>query len=148
MKKFITVLLSLHLSLIPLTGFAECAKCKYYAGFGLAMTPESDCKNASTADISGRVISVETVDRKHDIVEGVYLLVKKNDDTMVPVRLCPESYLSARGLNISPSDEVTIEGYLVKNDQDKECLIAKWIEKNGQRLAMRDKSGRSLWSQR
>ena len=124
------------------------------ASFVLAQAPRAgrqgspiyDVKTETT--IEGTVVAVETIagpgGRGRRGLGGTHLVVKTETEKL-DVHMGPTVYLAEKQIAIATGDAVEILGSRVTIDEEP-VLIAREIKKGDQTWALRDASGRPLWS--
>lgn len=99
---------------------------------------------SAETSIAGTV--VEVVQPQRDRMMGTHLLVKTNTET-IEVHLGPANFISREGFTFTKGDSVEILGSKVPM-RGSEVLIAREVTKDGQKLTLRDETGRPLWAGR
>lgn len=124
------------------------------ASFAFAQAPRAgrqgsriyDVKTETT--IKGTVEAVETIagpgGRGRRGLGGTHLVVKTETENL-EVHMGPAAYLAEKQITIAKGDAVEILGSRVTID-GKPVLIARQMKKGDQTWALRDSSGRPLWS--
>jgi hypothetical protein len=108
-------------------------------------SPMYDVKTETT--IEGTVVAVETIagpggGRRG--LGGTHLVVKTETEKL-DVHMGPTAYLAEKQIAVAAGDAVEILGSRLTIDNEP-VLIARQIKKGDQTWALRDASGRPLWS--
>jgi hypothetical protein len=111
-------------------------------------SPMYDTKTEVT--VSGTVESVETIAgpaaRGRQGLGGTHLVLRIETETeMLEVHLGPSAFLNEKNINIVKGDAVEILGSRITID-NKPVLLARQIKKGDKTWALRDASGRPMWS--
>ena len=109
-------------------------------------SPMYDVKTETT--IKGTVENVETVTggggRGRHALGGTHLTVKTEKET-VEVHVGPTAYLTEKGITLAKGDTLEIFGSRITIAEEP-VVIARQIKKGDNTWALRDASGRPLWS--
>jgi sporulation protein YlmC with PRC-barrel domain len=76
---------------------------------------------------------------------GLRLRVKTTDGKLVTIYAGPVSYAEQKGFFVMPGDQITITGS-ESTIRSRTVILASELKKGTQTLALRDKSGKPLWS--
>ena len=74
-------------------------------------------------------------------------LIVKVGDNKIHIYLCPEPYEKEMGINFSKGDQISVTGSKVKQEES-EVILAREIERAGDRLLFRDDKGNPVWDWR
>ena len=88
-------------------------------------------------------INVMTMGTRKDFTE----LIVKVGDNKIHIYLCPEPYEKEMGINFSKGDQISVTGSKVKQEES-EVILAREVERAGDRLLFRDDKGNPVWDWR
>lgn len=103
----------------------------------------------SEVTLTGTVENVQTMagpGRGGQGTGGTHLILKTAAESL-EVHLGPTWFLTERNVSVAKNDALEITGSKITLD-DKPVLLARQIKKGEQTVALRDESGRPLWSGR
>ena len=99
---------------------------------------------AKEVTISGKVDAVQQVQKGR--FPGTHLMVKTQTET-VDVRLGPSYFIENHGFSFAQGDQVEVLGAKA-NVNGVDVVIAREVTKDGQKLTLRDTTGRPMWAGR
>ncbi len=145
MERLFLCVTVLCLSFFSFAEAKECIKCKTMAAWGLAAEPASLFNADNVARYEGDVVSVQEVEPKDGLVDGIYVLLKTPDGNTA-VRLGPAWYLKKQGFEVQPRDKLEIMASKVTTESDKPALIATKAKNGNKTIALRSSAGAVVWN--
>lgn len=94
--------------------------------------------------ISGRIQAVQVEEMCMNDREVLELTIKSESEEYL-VHVAPMAFLNSKKFRFAIGDDLRVTG-LVRDVGNEKVIIASAIERNGQKLALRDVAGRPAWS--
>jgi hypothetical protein len=137
-KKTIVLIMVLAVTMVTMT-FAQ------GRGRNRAANPVHTFDVTAPADITGKIVKVETVSNGTGRYgTGIHLTVESNG-TQIPVRLGPSGYFNTNNWEFKEGQEIKVRAYKGTGN-DNGMWFAAEINSSGQQLTVRDKNGIAMWS--
>jgi hypothetical protein len=113
-------------------------------GWGMKGNYQRMYNPATVENISGEVLSVDTMMPMKGMRSGIHLTLKTGKET-IPVHLGPSWFIERLDSKIEKGDRIEVKGSRV-TVMEKPAIIAAEVKKGNNVLVLRDSAGIPVWN--